>query len=93
MVRARVYVTYKEGVLKPQGLAVKGVLASLGFNEVAEVRVGKYIEVEMEGSPGEELRDRLRAMCEKVLANPVIEDFRFDLSEGGPKASGSPERE
>ncbi len=81
MVRAQVYVTYKEGVLEPQGIAVKGVLASLGFDEVKQVRVGKYIEVELEQSPDENLHDRLQDMCGKVLANPVIEDFRFDFSE------------
>ena len=78
MVRAHVYVTYKEGVLDPQGLAVKGALCALGFEEVRQVRVGKYIELELEERPGEELDARLRAMCEKVLSNPVIEDFRFD---------------
>jgi len=86
MVKARIYVTYKEGVLEPQGLAVQGVLGSLGYGEVKQVRVGKYIEVELDRSPddsppGESLRDRLQAMCDKVLANPVIEDFRFDLSD------------
>ena len=81
MVRAQVYVTYKEGVLEPQGIAVKGILASLGFDEVKQVRVGKYIEVELEQSPDGNLRDRLQDMCGKVLANPVIEDFRFDFSE------------
>ncbi len=81
MVRAQVYVTYKEGVLEPQGIAVKGVLASLGFDEVKQVRVCKYIEVELVQSPDENLHDRLQDMCGKVLANPVIEDFRFDLSE------------
>ncbi|MFQ5912643.1 MAG: phosphoribosylformylglycinamidine synthase subunit PurS [Nitrospinota bacterium] len=87
MVKAQVYVTYKEGVLEPQGLAVKGVLASLGFDEVKGVRVGKYIEVELEEPSGEKassekLRERLQEMCRKVLSNPVIEDFRFDFSEG-----------
>ncbi|MBI2882093.1 MAG: phosphoribosylformylglycinamidine synthase subunit PurS [Candidatus Tectomicrobia bacterium] len=82
MARAQVYVTYKEGVLEPQGLAVQGILASLGFEEVKQVRIGKYIEVEIEGPPDGRLSERLRTMCEKVLANPVIEDFRFELSEG-----------
>ena len=83
MPKARIYVTYKEGVLEPQGLAVQGVLASLGFDEVREVRVGKFIEVKLEHPPGKDLQDRIRAMTEKVLANPVIEDFRFEWSEDG----------
>ncbi len=83
MPKARIYVTYKEGVLEPQGLAVQGVLASLGFDEVKEVRVGKFIEVKLEHPPGMDLQDRIRAMTEKVLANPVIEDFRFEWSEDG----------
>ena len=88
MVEARIYVTYKEGVLEPQGLAVQGVLGALGYGEVKQVRVGKYIEVELDGPPngspsGGSLQDRLQEMCDKVLANPVIEDFRFDLSDQG----------
>jgi phosphoribosylformylglycinamidine synthase len=86
MVKARIYVTYKEGVLEPQGLAVQGVLGALGYGEVKQVRVGKYIEVELDGPPngapsGDNLQERLQEMCDKVLANPVIEDFRFDLSD------------
>tara|TARA_B100000315_G_scaffold210894_1_gene207414 strand:- start:349 stop:600 length:252 start_codon:yes stop_codon:yes gene_type:complete len=83
MPKARVYVTYKPGVLEPQGLAVRGVLASLGFDEVTEVRVGKFIEVALNHPSGKDLDDRLRAMSEQVLANPVIEDFRVEWSEDG----------
>ena len=83
MPKAWVYVTYKPGVLEPQGLAVQGVLASLGFDEVTEVRVGKFIEVALDHSSGEDLDNRLRAMSEQVLANPVIEDFRVEWSEEG----------
>ncbi|HCS16596.1 MAG TPA: phosphoribosylformylglycinamidine synthase [Erythrobacter sp.] len=83
MPKARVYVTYKPGVLEPQGLAVQGVLASLGFDEVTEVRVGKFIEVALDHPLGKDLDDRLRAMSEQVLANPVIEDFRVEWSEEG----------
>jgi phosphoribosylformylglycinamidine synthase len=58
---------------------VKQGLASLGFSEVSDVRVGKYIEVNMDTSSEREARERVEAMCRQLLANHVIEDFRFDL--------------
>jgi phosphoribosylformylglycinamidine synthase len=88
MPRAKVYITYKPGVVDPQGLAIRGALLSLGFKEVQEVRVGKFIEVGLEGSSLDELRLRLRTMCERLLANPVIEDYRFELEGEGPGPKG-----
>ena len=91
MPRAKVYITYKEGVVDPQGLAIRGALKSLGFREVQEVRVGKFIEIGLEGSSMDQLRSRLRSMCERLLANPVIEDYRYELEEevtGGPGGGG-----
>ncbi|HET9782200.1 MAG TPA: phosphoribosylformylglycinamidine synthase subunit PurS [Candidatus Dormibacteraeota bacterium] len=76
---ARVIVTPKPVVNDPQGLTVKQGLASLGFSEVADVRVGKYIEVNLEGTSEHEARQRVEEMCRQLLANHVIEDFRFDL--------------
>jgi phosphoribosylformylglycinamidine synthase len=76
---ARVIVTPKPVVNDPQGLTVKQGLASLGFREVAEVRVGKYIEVNLEGTSEHEARQRVEEMCRQLLANHVIEDFRFEL--------------
>ncbi len=74
--KARVYVTLKEGVLDPQGQAVAKTLGRLGFNEVEGVRIGKYIELEVgEGST----RERVEEMCRKLLANTVIENFRVEL--------------
>ena len=81
MAKAQVYVTYKNGVLEPQGLAVQRVLSSLGFQEVKKVRVGKFIEVELDSAEGVDLFQRLQDMSRGVLANPVIEDFRVELSE------------
>lgn len=81
MTKAQVYVTYKNGVLEPQGLAVQRVLSSLGFHEVKKVRVGKFIEVELDSAEGVDLYQRLQDMSRGVLANPVIEDFRVELSE------------
>ena len=80
--RALIYVSLKPAVLDPQGKAVRGALHSLGYREATDVRVGKYIELTLEGS-GEEARRRAEArvkeMCEKLLANPVIEQYRFEI--------------
>jgi len=80
-VRARVYVTPKRGILDPQGKAVQHSLHALGFGEVEDVRVGKYIEVALRDTPVEAARARVREMCERLLANGVIEDFRVELGE------------
>ena len=77
--KAKVYITLKKGVLDPQGKAVEGALASLGFKGVGEVRVGKFMEVELEGSSKEEAKARVKEMCEKLLANTVVEDFRVEI--------------
>ena len=82
---ARVIVTPKPVVNDPQGLTVKQGLASLGFSEVADVRVGKYIEVNLEGTSEHEARQRVEEMCRQLLANHVIEDFRFELVRDGKR--------
>ncbi|HBK81452.1 MAG TPA: phosphoribosylformylglycinamidine synthase [Nitrospinae bacterium] len=79
MAKVLVYITYKQGILDPQGLSVKGALSSLGFRGVRDVRVGKYIEVELDESSPEELKARVEEMCRELLANPVIEDYRVEL--------------
>jgi phosphoribosylformylglycinamidine synthase len=76
--KANVYVTLKREVLDPQGDAVRRALGDLGFEGVKNVRVGKVIELEVDGDPNE-AGEALEAMCKKLLANPVIEDFRFEL--------------
>lgn len=80
MLKVKVYVTLRESVLDPQGSAVKGSLHSMGYNEVQDVRIGKYLELTLEKSD----RDQdtiIREMCEKLLANTVIEDFRYEVEE------------
>jgi phosphoribosylformylglycinamidine synthase PurS subunit len=79
MIIARVIVTPKPVVNDPQGVTVKQGLASLGFREVSDVRVGKYIEVSLDAPNEHEARKRVEAMCRELLANHVIEDFRFDI--------------
>ena len=79
--KATVYVTVKENVLDPQGKAVQGALHSMGFGEVGEVRIGKYMELALDTNDRAAAEERVRAMCEKLLANTVIEDYRFELKE------------
>lgn len=77
---AKVFVTLKRGVLDPQGSAVARSLRSLGYEEVADVRLGKYIEVSLrEGASNEDERKRIDEMCKRLLANTVIEDYRIEL--------------
>ncbi len=79
---ARIYVTPKPGVNDPQGLAILGGLKSLGYDGVERVRAGKYLEVSLDGaSSKQEATARVREMCQRLLANPVIEDFRFEVAE------------
>jgi phosphoribosylformylglycinamidine synthase subunit PurS len=78
--KARVFVTLKRGVLDPQGSAVNRALHALGYAEVSDVRLGKLIEVTIDGSvPEAQERARLDEMCKKLLANTVIEDYRIEL--------------
>jgi phosphoribosylformylglycinamidine synthase len=81
--RAIVIVTPKPVVNDPQGITVRQGLASLGFSEVSDVRVGKYIEMNLDASSEHEARERVEAMCRQLLANHVIEDFRFDIVRDG----------
>jgi phosphoribosylformylglycinamidine synthase subunit PurS len=77
--KANVYVTLKPEVLDPQGEAVRRALGSLGFPGVKRVRVGKLIEVELDGADAKDAETKLRSMCEKLLANAIVEDFDFEL--------------
>lgn len=76
--RARVYVTPKAGILDPAGKAIESSLHSLGFGEVQGVRLGKFIELQLQGDE-HDARRRLDEMCRRLLANDVIEDYRFEL--------------
>jgi len=79
-VKARVHVTLKNGVLDPQGKAVHHALQGLGFAGVNDVRQGKFIELELDGSDVEKARAEVKEMCEKLLANTVIEDYSIELA-------------
>ena len=83
---AKVVVMPKPLVNDPQGITVKQGLATLGFREVSDVRIGKYIEVRLDVASEHEAKQRVEAMCRQLLANHVIEDFRFEIeTEASPK--------
>jgi phosphoribosylformylglycinamidine synthase len=78
-VKARVVVTLKPSVLDPQGQAVTRALGSLGFDEVKGARLGKLIELEVDAKDAASARKRVEEMCEKLLANTVIEEYRYEI--------------
>jgi phosphoribosylformylglycinamidine synthase subunit PurS len=78
--KARIRITLKKGVLDPQGKAIEGALGSLGFTGVENVRQGKYIELEMAETDAERARSQIRSMCEKLLANTIIENYDIELA-------------
>jgi phosphoribosylformylglycinamidine synthase len=79
MARARVYVTLKKSVFDPQGRTIHQALRSLGYQSVADVRQGKFFEVDLEGLPAEQARETAEEIARKVLSNPVIESFRVEV--------------
>lgn len=84
---ARVFVTLKPTVNDPQGLTIRGGLHSLGFDSVESVRAGKYLEITLDGGDRAAAEAQVTEMCRKLLANQVIEDFRFELKEA-PSPTG-----
>jgi len=77
---AKVHVTLKPVVLDPQGLAVQGGLRTLGFDTMQSVRAGKYLEIKLEAPDKAEAERLVKEMCTKLLANPVIEDYRLEVA-------------
>lgn len=75
----KIYVTLREGILDPQGKAVLHSLHTMGYKSVEDVRIGRYIEVNINNSSEEELDTKIREMCSRLLANPIIEDFRYEV--------------
>ena len=85
---ARVYVTLKPTVNDPQGLTIKGALHALGFGEVDSIRAGKYMELRLEAKDTKTAEKQVNEMCDKLLANPVIEEYRFEIVAAGKTQSG-----
>lgn len=79
--KARVTVTLKNGVLDPQGKAIANALGALGIDGVEDVRQGKFIEVELTETDPARAREALERMCKELLANPVIENYRYELED------------
>ena len=78
--KAKIKVTLKTGVLDPQGKAIEGALGHLGFVGVGEVRQGKYFEVELAEADKAKAKEQVKAMCEKLIANTVIENYDIELA-------------
>ncbi len=76
--RVSIHITPRKGLLDPQGKAVEGALHSLGFPDVREVHVGRHIIIETESESADSAKTSVKAMCEKLLANPVTEDFEIE---------------
>ena len=79
--KAHVFVTMKRGVLEPQGRAVARSLENLGYKSISGVRIGKFIEVELDDMSVDDAKKLLDEVCRKLLANTVIEDYRFEIVE------------
>ena len=88
MKKIKIYVTLRESILDPAGTAVKGSLNNLGFSQVTDVRIGKYIElmVDETESNSENLHEKVTEMCKKLLANVVMEDYRIEIAENSTKS-------
>ena len=80
MIKARVTVTLKTGVLDPQGKAIEHALTGLGFDDVGQVRQGKVFDIEIDGADRAKAEADLKAMCDKLLANTVIENYQIGFS-------------
>ena len=77
--KAKIHVTLKQGILDSQGKAIEHALDSLGFKNVANVRVGKYMELDLQENDKGKAEAQVKQMCEKLLANTIIEEYRYEL--------------
>jgi phosphoribosylformylglycinamidine synthase len=82
--KAEVFVVLKALVNDPEGLVIRDALRTIGYNEVTSVRSGKYLTIELEAEDAAEAEARLTQMCDKLLANPVIEEYRYSVKEASP---------
>ena len=77
--KAKIHVTLKQGILDPQGKAIEHALDSLGFKNASHVRVGKYMEVDVDETDKVKAEAQVKSMCEKLLANTIVEEYRYEL--------------
>jgi len=79
-VKAKIHITLKSGILDPQGKAIEHALETLGFTSASNVRMGKYVEVDLKETTKDRADAEVKAMCEKLLANTIIEEYRYELA-------------
>jgi len=79
--QVKIFITLKNGVVDPQGITIKGALESLGYQGIANIRLGKYMQMELNSRSREEAEKDIEEMCGKLLANPVIENYKYEISE------------
>ncbi|MGD9014798.1 MAG: phosphoribosylformylglycinamidine synthase subunit PurS [Candidatus Omnitrophota bacterium] len=79
MLEAEIYITLKKTVSDPQGLTIKHALESLGYQDLEEVRVGKLVTIKLRSKSKEEVKQKINEMCQKLLANPIIEDYSLKI--------------
>ena len=77
--KAQIYVTLKKSVLDPQGSTIERSLKQMGYEDVKSVRIGKFLEVEINGSDKDDVSSQIDEMCDKLFVNPNIEEYRFEL--------------
>jgi phosphoribosylformylglycinamidine synthase len=82
MAKARVIITLKKTIMDAQGQTIENALHNLGYRGAQNVRMGKYVEMDLNGGPKAKLQKQLDEMCRQLLANPIIEDFTFEIEEG-----------
>ena len=79
--KAKVYISYKEGILDPQGKTVGNALVSMGINDIKDVRIGKYIEISFNNVSKDKAKEIADESCRKLLANPNTETYKFELED------------
>lgn len=92
MYLAKIKVTLRKSILDPQGKAVEHSIQSLGYTNVVDTRIGKYIELKINASTEEEAKRIVDEVSSKLLANPVMEDYEYELASLVPSSNGSPEK-
>lgn len=81
MYNVKVYVTYKESILDPQGEAVRGAVHRMGFDEIDDIRIGKYFEIKVSSQEDRDIEETIETICDKLLANVVMETYRYEIEE------------
>ncbi|GAA0478528.1 MAG: phosphoribosylformylglycinamidine synthase subunit PurS [Alkalibacterium thalassium] len=79
MYNVKVYVTYKESILDPQGEAVRGAVHRMGFDEIEDIRIGKYFEIKVSDTDDRSVEEVIETICDKLLANVVMESYRYEI--------------